>query len=114
MTVEWYALNLYDWERHNSDEKQSSDEINKVGSSLKIYGDGEGNFVHVLKSKNILELPEDILDVWDDNSIEMMKTLIQKEFYFCMVMKKDNSEPIFPDEIWVNFDAAKECCIKYL
>ena len=114
MDVEFYVNYLYDWDRHYNEEKQNKDDINKVGSSLKIFGDEFGNVVHVLKSKSISELPEELLNTYTDSSCEMMKELLKKEFFFCMVVKNDNPQPIFPNEIWLTFDAAVECCIKYL
>ena len=113
MDVEWYCSYLYNWELHHQEDKQTNDDLNKNRGSLKILTDGV-NIVHVLKSKHVSEIPEDVKIQFDESSLEMMKELMNKDFYFCMVLKHNSQEPIFPNEIWLTYEAAVECCIKYL
>lgn len=114
LPVTWYATNLYDWEKHNLDEKQENKDINKPGGFIKVFKDSKGNTIYILKSKSIETLPEMFEYEFTDKSVEQMKEILTKEFYFCMVQKNGDGEVTFPNEIWLNLEDAKKGCAKYL
>lgn len=114
MPVEFYATELYDWEKHNFEEKQSKSDVNKAGSTLKIFKDEQNNVVHIYKSKSIEKLPDNFKYQYTSNTLEMFEIIIKKEFYFCCVIRNGSDTMEFPNEIWLSLEDASQGCIKYL
>lgn len=114
MPVDWYASMLYNWEQHHIDEKQEDKDINKPGGFIRIFVDAKGNNIYILRSKNIDSLPETIENEFSEKSIQQMKELLTKDFYFCMIKNFGSGEVTFPNEVWLTLDEAKKNCAKYL
>lgn len=114
MDVNYYALELYDWNKHVSNEKQNKNDTINPGSSLKIFRSTNGNEIHVLKSNSIKNLPNEFNVLYNKETLEMITELINKDFYFSMLFTSGKAEPIFPDEIWLSLDEAIKGCVNYL
>ena len=116
LTVEEYAKMLYDWERHNAEQKQSKSDVNKEGGFIKTLSDDDGNQCLLMRATSIAELPLRMRYEYGDKTVAMFEELIKKDFYFCALWKNKYSiaELIYPDEIWLTKEEALKGMCDYL
>lgn len=116
MTVEMYAKMLYNWERHDMEQKQTKSDINKNGGYIKTFQDEFDNQLFILRSTSIPVLPKEYYHQMTDATINILQELIKKYFYFCAILPKGVSidSMQFPDEVWLTLDEATLGAVKYL
>lgn len=116
MPVDFYAKAIYNWDKHNNDEVQTTSDVNKEKGFIKIFKDENGNRAFILKTKNPVIINPTIMNEYTVSSQILMQELLKKEFYFVGLLKNgDEYENFsFPDEIFLTLEEAINGATKYL
>ena len=116
MPVEFYAKALYNWDRHDAEQKQTKADVNKTGGFIKTFSDEFGNQAFVMHSTSVPIVPERFYYEATEKTYDGMQQLIKEDFYFCATLKAGHGydELEFPNEIFKNLDDAVAGAGKFL
>ena len=116
MPVDFYAKAIYNWDKHNNDEVQTTSDVNKEKGFIKIFKDENGSRAFVLKAKNPSIITPSIINEFTASSQTLMQQLLSRDFYFIGLLNNDeNYEDFkFPDEVFLTLEDAIKGATKYL